>query len=139
MEGSSKGRVKKEAISYLEKAQAEYAQYLRGKYFSDKDIYGDEIFDKTTTIDGITFKASRFSPTKSYADPVAFLNEVAEFKNKSVADKKNTKKKSIRPLTIDSESTRSSDSLQEISVDVWNEVQSARKVAGSNVGPFYKG
>ncbi|KMT10871.1 hypothetical protein BVRB_5g113680 isoform B [Beta vulgaris subsp. vulgaris] len=57
-----------EMLKY-EKYEASYASYLRAKYFSDKDIYGGEIYDLAVTVGNETVKASRWSPTRSYADP----------------------------------------------------------------------
>ncbi|KAL2935396.1 ABC transporter B family member 20 [Bienertia sinuspersici] len=51
------------------KYEAGYASYLRAKFFSDKDIYGGDIFDLEVTIGNETIRASRRPPTQSYADP----------------------------------------------------------------------
>ncbi|MCD9645746.1 hypothetical protein HAX54_034931 [Datura stramonium] len=42
------------------------------KYFSDKTIFGGNIFDVKTTEDGETIKVSRFPGYQSYADPANF-------------------------------------------------------------------
>ncbi|KAH7859034.1 hypothetical protein Vadar_030692 [Vaccinium darrowii] len=57
------------------KYEADYTRRLMAKYFSDKDIYGDNIFDESKTIDGETIKTSRWHCAQSYADPVQFLKE----------------------------------------------------------------
>lgn len=58
-----------EEILKYDKYEAGYASYLRAKYFSDKDIYGGDIFDLVVPVGSETIKASRWSPTRSYADP----------------------------------------------------------------------
>lgn len=79
-------RLDKEAlardIEFLEKRQqeklkknaADFTQYLTEKYFSDKTIFGDNIFDVKTTADGKTIKTSSLPPYQSYADPAGFLD-----------------------------------------------------------------
>ncbi|PWA91523.1 hypothetical protein CTI12_AA050180 [Artemisia annua] len=69
--------IKKEEdpVVKLDKYEAKYAAYLKAKYFSDKDIYGGEIFQEKVNIDGMTIRASRDAGTRSYADPLAYWNE----------------------------------------------------------------
>ncbi|XP_037497930.1 uncharacterized protein LOC105646765 isoform X2 [Jatropha curcas] len=43
-----------------EKYEAEYAQYLMGKYFSDKSLCGGKIFDNEVKIDDQIIKSSSF-------------------------------------------------------------------------------
>ncbi|KAI3521869.1 hypothetical protein L1887_11344 [Cichorium endivia] len=59
----------------LKNYEAQYANYLKAKYFSDKDIYGGKIFQEKATIDGMTIRASSEPGTRSYADPVGYWNE----------------------------------------------------------------
>ncbi|KAK9669064.1 hypothetical protein RND81_13G106600 [Saponaria officinalis] len=58
-----------EEILKYQKYEVDYACRLRAKYFSNKDIYGADIFDLTVAVDNETIKAGRWSPTRSYADP----------------------------------------------------------------------
>lgn len=58
-----------EEILKYQRYEADYACRLKAKYFSNKDIYGGEIFDFTVNVGDETIKASRWSPTRSYADP----------------------------------------------------------------------
>ncbi|CAH9095718.1 unnamed protein product [Cuscuta epithymum] len=55
--------------------EAECTQYLMSKYFSDKTIFGGNIFDVKMTIDGEPIKVSRFPGYLSYADPANFQDE----------------------------------------------------------------
>ncbi|XP_023762450.1 uncharacterized protein LOC111910877 [Lactuca sativa] len=65
----------KEQSEKLKNYEAQYANYLKAKYFSDKDIYGGNIFEEKTTIGGMTIRASSEPGTRSYADPVGYWNE----------------------------------------------------------------
>ncbi|KAI3766974.1 hypothetical protein L2E82_17055 [Cichorium intybus] len=65
----------KAQIEKLKNYEAQYANYLKAKYFSDKDIYGGKIFQEKATIDGITIRASSEPGTRSYVDPVGYWNE----------------------------------------------------------------
>ncbi|XP_021757219.1 uncharacterized protein LOC110722248 isoform X2 [Chenopodium quinoa] len=56
-------------IAKYNKYEADYASYLRAKYFSDKDVYGGDIYDLTVKVGNETIKASRSSPTRSFAEP----------------------------------------------------------------------
>ncbi|CAH9095717.1 unnamed protein product [Cuscuta epithymum] len=75
--------LKRSPIELLEEAQnekfkryeAECTQYLMSKYFSDKTIFGGNIFDVKMTIDGEPIKVSRFPGYLSYADPANFQDE----------------------------------------------------------------
>lgn len=51
---------------------AEYTRFLKAKYFSDKTIFGGNIYDVKMTSDGQTVKASRLPPYQSFADPAGF-------------------------------------------------------------------
>ncbi|KAL4584164.1 hypothetical protein LXL04_008755 [Taraxacum kok-saghyz] len=64
----------KEQSEKMKNLEAQYANYLKAKYFSDKDIYGGNIFEEKT-IDGMTIKISSDDCTRSYADPVGYWNE----------------------------------------------------------------
>ncbi|KAK9066606.1 hypothetical protein SSX86_013929 [Deinandra increscens subsp. villosa] len=59
----------------LNNYEARFAAYLKAKYFSDKDIYGGEIFEDKEIIDGMTIRASSEAGTRSFADPLAYWNE----------------------------------------------------------------
>ncbi|KAH9607333.1 hypothetical protein KSS87_017547 [Heliosperma pusillum] len=58
-----------EEILKYQKYEADYACRLRAKYFSNKDIYGADVFDLKVDMGNETIKASRWSPTQSFADP----------------------------------------------------------------------
>ncbi|KAG6410589.1 hypothetical protein SASPL_128651 [Salvia splendens] len=62
----------KEHIEKFKKYEAESKQYLMSKYFSDKTIFGGNIFDVKMNIDGQTITASRLPPYQSYLDPATF-------------------------------------------------------------------
>ncbi|KAI7735674.1 hypothetical protein M8C21_021548 [Ambrosia artemisiifolia] len=65
----------KEQSENLKNCEARFAGYLKAKYFSDKDIYGGEIFEEKSIIDGMTIRASSEAGTRSYADPFTYWNE----------------------------------------------------------------
>ncbi|KAL8227744.1 hypothetical protein R6Q57_015328 [Mikania cordata] len=65
----------KDQSEKLKNYKARFAAYLKAKYFSDKDIYGGEIFEEKEIIDGVTIRASSEAGTRSYADPLAYWNE----------------------------------------------------------------
>lgn len=65
----------KEQVEKFRKYEAEYASYLRAKYFSDKDIYGGDIFEQKTVVDGKSVKISWLPVTKSYAGPASSQDE----------------------------------------------------------------
>ncbi|XP_076914409.1 uncharacterized protein LOC143573405 isoform X2 [Bidens hawaiensis] len=65
----------KEQSEKLKKYEARFAAYLKAKYFSDKDIYGGDLFEEKATIGGMTIRASSEAGTRSYADPLAYWNE----------------------------------------------------------------
>ncbi|WOG93667.1 hypothetical protein DCAR_0312953 [Daucus carota subsp. sativus] len=67
--------LKEEAVRF-KKYEADMRQELIETYFSDKDIFGDKIFEETG-IDGI--KAARYAGTESYADPIAYLQKKEAF------------------------------------------------------------
>ncbi|XP_057466550.1 uncharacterized protein LOC130755980 isoform X2 [Actinidia eriantha] len=73
-------------IKKFSKYEADYTLRMMAKYFSDKDIYGGNIFDKSTIVDGETIKASRWHCAQSYADPVRFLKEKSTCSSTSPAD-----------------------------------------------------
>ncbi|XP_059299825.1 uncharacterized protein LOC132052347 [Lycium ferocissimum] len=80
LERESIEKLAKESIEKLEREQAEKFQryavegrrYLMSKYFSDKTIFGGNIFEVKMTKDGETTKMSRFPGYQSYADPANF-------------------------------------------------------------------
>ncbi|KAF9623560.1 hypothetical protein IFM89_003350 [Coptis chinensis] len=53
-----------------EKYYADYTRYLKAKYFSGKNLYGGNIYEKEVTIDDMTLKASRWPCTRSFTDPI---------------------------------------------------------------------
>ncbi|KAI3785633.1 hypothetical protein L1987_44757 [Smallanthus sonchifolius] len=65
----------KELSEKLKNYEARFAAYLKAKYFSDKDIYGGELFEVKAIIDGMTIRVSSEAGTRSYADPRAYWNE----------------------------------------------------------------
>lgn len=68
--------------------------YVTAKYFSDKTLYGGNIYDVKVNTDGQTVKASRLPPHQSYADPASFhdlLNSVAKSEEETSADASNGK------------------------------------------------
>ncbi|THF98559.1 hypothetical protein TEA_020102 [Camellia sinensis var. sinensis] len=84
--GLSRDMNSKEYIEKLNKYEADHICRVMAKYFSDKDIYGGNVFDKSVTIDGETIKASRWHFFHSYADPVQFLEDESSFSSTSPAD-----------------------------------------------------
>ncbi|KAL3529371.1 hypothetical protein ACH5RR_008693 [Cinchona calisaya] len=73
---------------------SEMASYLKAKYFSDKTIFGGNIYDVKVNIDGETVKASRLPPHQSYADPASFhdlLNSVQKSAEETPGDSSNAK------------------------------------------------
>ncbi|XP_059303777.1 uncharacterized protein LOC132055800 [Lycium ferocissimum] len=79
----SKEEVVKDPVSDLESQQiekfkryeVEARRHLMSKYFSDKTIFGGNIFDVKMTIDGEQVKVSRFPGYQSYADPANFNDD----------------------------------------------------------------
>ncbi|XP_055829723.1 uncharacterized protein LOC129899009 isoform X2 [Solanum dulcamara] len=67
-----KSDMEKEDIEKFNKYEIEGRKYLMSKYFSDKTIFGGNIFDVKTTKDGKTTRVSRFPGYQSYADPANF-------------------------------------------------------------------
>lgn len=59
-------------IEKLQRYEADYKQYLMSKYFTDKTIFGSNIFDVKMNIDGHTTTAARLPPFQSYLDPASF-------------------------------------------------------------------
>nr|GMC71904.1 uncharacterized protein LOC109184161 [Ipomoea batatas]GMC73812.1 uncharacterized protein LOC109184161 [Ipomoea batatas] len=94
MEEFDRKPVKKSPIELLEEAQnekfkryeAEYTQHLMSKYFSDKTIFGGNIFDVKMTIDGEPIKVSRFPGYLSYADPANFQDESSSSSSNSAVE-----------------------------------------------------
>ncbi|EPS57313.1 hypothetical protein M569_17507 [Genlisea aurea] len=63
---------RKERVERLKKYDAEYKQYLMAKYFSDKTIYGANVYDVKMNIEGQTMCAGRFLPFQSFVNPAEF-------------------------------------------------------------------
>ncbi|XP_073028770.1 uncharacterized protein [Primulina eburnea] len=61
-----------EPTEKLQRYEADYKQYLMSKYFTDKTIFGGNIFDVKMNIDGHTTTAARLPPFQSYLDPASF-------------------------------------------------------------------
>lgn len=55
--------------------EVEARRYLMSKYFSDKTIFGGNIFDVKMGINGEQVKVSRFPGYQSYADPANFNDD----------------------------------------------------------------
>ncbi|MCD9561166.1 hypothetical protein HAX54_020144 [Datura stramonium] len=66
------GDMEKQQIEKFKRYEAEARNYLISKYFSDKTIFGGNIFDVKMNIDGEQVKVSRFPGYQSYADPANF-------------------------------------------------------------------
>lgn len=64
-----------EYIEKYRKYEADYTRRLKEKYFSKKNIYGGDIFEEKVIINGETIKSSRWPCTRSYADPVQFMED----------------------------------------------------------------
>lgn len=84
----------KEEKEKYEKYVADYTRYLKAKYFSDKTIFGGNIYDVKMTSDGQTVKASRLPPYQSFADPASFhalLTSVSKPEEETTAETSNGK------------------------------------------------
>ncbi|KAL1553934.1 hypothetical protein AAHA92_14549 [Salvia divinorum] len=88
----------KEHIEKFKKYEAESKQYLMSKYFSDKTIFGGNIFDVKMNIDGQTITASRLPPYQSYLDPATF-DEMINKGSSSSADTPTTSTSNGKPST----------------------------------------
>ncbi|KAK1433662.1 hypothetical protein QVD17_10576 [Tagetes erecta] len=86
----------KELSEKLNNYEAKFAAYLKAKYFSDKDIYGGELFEEKKTIDGMTIRVSSEAGTKSYADPLAYWNEKFATENETSTNLSNGKHSSMK-------------------------------------------
>ncbi|XP_060204894.1 uncharacterized protein LOC132632816 isoform X1 [Lycium barbarum] len=62
-------------IEKFKRYEVEARRHLMSKYFSDKTIFGGNIFDVKMTIDGEQVKVSRFPGYQSYADPANFNDD----------------------------------------------------------------
>ncbi|PIA63350.1 hypothetical protein AQUCO_00200993v1 [Aquilegia coerulea] len=58
-----------ETAQKFEKYQADYARYLRAKYFSGKNLYGGNIYEEVR-VNNMTIKASRWPCTRSFTHPI---------------------------------------------------------------------
>ncbi|KAL6548275.1 hypothetical protein OROGR_008696 [Orobanche gracilis] len=86
----------KEHIEKFKRYEAEFKQYLMSKYFSDKTIYGGNIFDVKMNIDGQTITASRAPPYQSYLDPATF-NELISKEAGPSAENPTTSTSNVKP------------------------------------------
>ncbi|XP_055826632.1 uncharacterized protein LOC129895027 isoform X2 [Solanum dulcamara] len=64
-----------EQVEKFKRYEAEARRYLMSKYFSDKTIFGGNIFDVKMGINGEQVKVSRFPGYQSYADPANFNDD----------------------------------------------------------------
>ncbi|KAM3318889.1 hypothetical protein P3S67_006089 [Capsicum chacoense] len=64
-----------EDVEKFKKIETETRKYLISKYFSDKTIFGGNVFDVKMGINGEEVKASRFPGYQSYADPANFKDD----------------------------------------------------------------
>ncbi|KAJ8536349.1 hypothetical protein K7X08_034750 [Anisodus acutangulus] len=62
-------------IEKFKRYEVEARRHLMSKYFSDKTIFGGNIFDVKMSIDGEQVKVSRFPGYQSYADPANFNDD----------------------------------------------------------------
>ncbi|XP_057474541.1 uncharacterized protein LOC130762735 [Actinidia eriantha] len=90
-----------EFIKKFSKYEADYTLRMMAKYFSDKDIYGGNIFDKSMIVDGETIRASRWHCAQSYADPVQFLKEKSTCISTSPADTRTSISNGKHPVEED--------------------------------------
>ncbi|KAK6138765.1 hypothetical protein DH2020_027493 [Rehmannia glutinosa] len=90
----------KEHIEKFKRYEAEFRQYLMSKYFSDKTIFGGNIFDVKMNIDGQTITASRLPPYQSYLDPATF-NELISKESNSSAETPTTSTSNGKPSNKD--------------------------------------
>ncbi|KAL8130279.1 hypothetical protein V2J09_019434 [Rumex salicifolius] len=75
-----------ESIKKYKKYEADYSNLLMAKYFSKKDIYGDEIFEVNFPIgDDASIRASRRPCMRSYADPLQSFTQPKESTSSPVA------------------------------------------------------
>ncbi|XP_077236642.1 uncharacterized protein LOC143878224 [Tasmannia lanceolata] len=80
--------------------EAEYVHRIKAKYFSKKAFNGGNIFDKETTIEDEVIKSSRWPCTKSFTDPVQYLEDQSRTSaptaetSSNTPNKKNQSKKS---------------------------------------------
>ncbi|KAH6774192.1 hypothetical protein C2S51_012596 [Perilla frutescens var. frutescens] len=88
----------KEHVEKFKKYEAEFKQYLMSKYFSDKTIFGGNIFDVKMNIDGQTITASRLPPYQSYLDPATF-DEMISKGSSSSAETPATSNSNGKPST----------------------------------------
>lgn len=64
-----------EQVEKFKRYEVEARRYLMSKYFSDKTIFGGNIFDVKMGINGEQVKVSRFPGYQSYADPANFNDD----------------------------------------------------------------
>ncbi|XP_038679906.1 uncharacterized protein LOC119981027 [Tripterygium wilfordii] len=62
-------------IEKYSKYESDYTRRLMAKYFSEKNLYGGNIFEEKMTIDDEAISSSRWSGTRSFADPVQSFEE----------------------------------------------------------------
>ncbi|URD93374.1 hypothetical protein MUK42_00963 [Musa troglodytarum] len=90
-----------DAAEYEEKHQryeALYSRRLRAKYFSKKALDGGDIYGDETTIDNEIIKSSRWPCTRSFADPIKYMEHQkqssSEAETNATTDKNQEPKKS---------------------------------------------
>ncbi|KAK3225553.1 hypothetical protein Dsin_005415 [Dipteronia sinensis] len=79
----------KECVEKFEKYETDYTRRLMSKYFSKNNVYGGNIFDEKTTIDGETIMSSRLPFTRSFADPLQALVDQSSSTSSSTTETPN--------------------------------------------------
>ncbi|CAL9105732.1 unnamed protein product [Musa acuminata var. zebrina] len=78
--------------------EALYSRRLRAKYFSKKALDGGDIYGHETTIDNEIIKSSRWPCTRSFADPIKYMEDQnqssSEAETNATTDKNQEPKKS---------------------------------------------
>ncbi|KAK6925176.1 hypothetical protein RJ641_009502 [Dillenia turbinata] len=59
------------------KYEAEYTLWLNARYFSNKNLYGGNIYDHVVQVGNETIKSSRWPNTRTYADPVQAFKDLS--------------------------------------------------------------
>ncbi|WOL12114.1 hypothetical protein Cni_G20879 [Canna indica] len=80
------------------KYEALYARRLRAKYFSKKALDGGNLYEQETIIDNEVIKSSRWPCTRSFADPIKYMEDQSqsspEAETTATTNKKQAPKKS---------------------------------------------
>ncbi|CAI9762746.1 unnamed protein product [Fraxinus pennsylvanica] len=94
-----------EQIDKFRKYEADYKRYMMSKYFSDKTIFGGNIFDVKMNIDGQTITASRMPPHQSYLDPANFDELNSKGQSAAATETPTTSTSSGKPSTNTSDNS----------------------------------